>query len=100
MDAIVIAHMTTPASSPFVKDQKPATLPIWREALAGLDWVSLRTSPLFYGCGVPRGDGAAVVLVPGFLASDWYLFEIHAWLASVGCWHAPRRRGAPTSSHR
>ena len=40
--------------------------------------------PIFYGCAVPRGDGSAVVLVPGFLASDWYLFEIHAWLARIG----------------
>ena len=75
--------MTMP-SSPFVKDQQPASVPIWREALAGLDWMSLRASPVFYGCGVPRGDGAAVVLVPGFLASDWYLFEIHAWLTRIG----------------
>jgi len=43
-------------------------VPIWRERLAGLDWLALRTSPVFYGCGVARGDGAGVVLVPGFLA--------------------------------
>src|SRR4030095_4208997 len=82
-DAIAFGPMTTPAS-PFVKDQQSAPVPIWREALVGLDWLSLRASPVFYGCGVPRGDGAAVVLVPGFLASDWYLFEIHAWLARIG----------------
>lgn len=76
--------MTTSASSPFVKDQQPAPVPIWREALVGLDWLSLRTSPVFYGCGVPRGDGAAVVLIPGFLASDWYLFEIAGWLTRIG----------------
>ena len=76
--------MTSPTASPFVKDQQPASVPIWRETLAGLDWFSLRTSPVFYGCDVPRGDGAAVILVPGFLASDWYLFEIYAWLARVG----------------
>ena len=50
-------------------------MPIWRESLAGLDWLALRTSPVFYGCGVPRGDGAGVVLVPGFLGTDWYLLE-------------------------
>lgn len=81
--------MMTPASpfvpgSSFVKDQQPAPVPIWREALAGFDWLSLRAAPVFYGCGVPRGDGAAVVLVPGFLASDWYLFEIHGWLGRMG----------------
>ena len=83
VDAIAFGSMTIP-SSPFLKDQQSASVPIWREALAGLDWVSLRASPVFYGCGVPRGDGAAVVLVPGFLASDWYLFEIHAWLTRIG----------------
>jgi triacylglycerol lipase len=84
VDAFTFVRMTTSASSSFVKDQKPAPVPIWREALVGVDWLSLRSSPIFYGCGVPRGDGAAVVLVPGFLASDWYLFEIHAWLARIG----------------
>lgn len=75
--------MTAPGS-PFVKDQQPAPVPIWREGLVGLDWLSLRAAPVYYGCGVSRGDGAAVVLVPGFLASDWYLFEIHAWLDRIG----------------
>ena len=40
--------------------------------------------PLFYGCGVPRGDGAGVVLVPGFLGTDWYLLELHGWLGRLG----------------
>jgi len=90
-DAIAFARMTTSASSPFVRDQQPAPVPIWREALVGLDWLSLRTSPVFYGCGVPRGDGAAVVLIPGFLASDWYLFEIAGWLTRIG-YRAPLSR--------
>lgn len=72
------------AQPSFVKDQKPAAVPIWREALVGLDWASLRGSPLLYGRGVPRGDGSAVVVVPGFLFSDWYLFELRAWLRRIG----------------
>ncbi len=59
-------------------------MPIWRETLAGLDWLALRASPVFYGCGVPRGDGSAAVLVPGFLGTDWYLLEIYGWLRRVG----------------
>ena len=45
--------------------------------MIGLDWLSLRTSPVFYGFGVPRGDGSAVILVPGFLATDVYLWEMN-----------------------
>ena len=68
----------------FDVDERPAPVPIWREALAGVDWLALRTSPVFYGCGVPRGDGAPVVVVPGFLASDWYLLEMYFWLGRIG----------------
>jgi pimeloyl-ACP methyl ester carboxylesterase len=68
----------------FDMDERPASVPIWREALAGVDWLALRTSPVFYGCGVPHGDGAPVVVVPGFLASDWYLLEMYFWLGRIG----------------
>jgi hypothetical protein len=53
---------TAPAPS-FSRDQQPASVPLWRESLFGLDWLALRASPVFYGIGVPRGDGSAVVLV-------------------------------------
>src|SRR5258705_11591443 len=76
--------MATAPSPGFTRDQRPAPVPIWREGLAGLDWLALRTSPVFYGCGVPRGDGAAAVLVPGFLGTDWYLLELYGWLAPPG----------------
>ncbi len=76
--------MATAPSPSFAPDQRPASVPIWRESLAGLDWFALRTSPVFYGCGVPRGDGAGVVLVPGFLGTDWYLLELHGWLGRLG----------------
>jgi pimeloyl-ACP methyl ester carboxylesterase len=73
------------AESPsFARDQQPAQLPIWRETLFGLDWLALRASPVFYGLGVPRGDGSAVVLVPGFLGTDWYLLELYGWLGRLG----------------
>lgn len=59
-------------------------LAFWREALVGLDWMSLRTSAVYYGFGVPRGDGSAVVVVPGFLGSDRYLMELYYWLDRLG----------------
>lgn len=71
-------------SSRFHTDERPASVPIWREALAGFDWLTLRASPLFYGLGVPRGDGSAVVLVPGFLVTDVYLAEMYWWLRRIG----------------
>lgn len=48
------------------------------------DWLALRTSPIFFGRGAARGDGAPVVVVPGFLGSDGYLFELNGWLARIG----------------
>lgn len=59
-------------------------LPIWRESFALVEWLYLRASPVYYGCGVPRGDGQPVVVVPGFLSSDTYLLELWQWLRRIG----------------
>lgn len=59
-------------------------LPLWREALLGLDWLSLRASAVYRGIGIPRGDGSAVVVIPGFLGSDQYLGDLYTWLRRVG----------------
>jgi triacylglycerol lipase len=72
------------ATTDFHRDERPAAVPLWREALFGLDWLALRSSPVFYGWGVPRGDGGPVVVVPGFLASDFYLLELFWWLRRIG----------------
>ena len=61
-----------------------AALPLWREALMGLDWLSLRASAVYRGIGVPHGDGSAVVLIPGFLGSDRYLGDLFTWLRRIG----------------
>ena len=58
--------------------------PLWKESLWPVDWLALRVSPVYYGLGVPRGDGSPVVLVPGFMGTDIYLAEMHMWLARVG----------------
>lgn len=68
----------------FDVEERPASVPIWREALFGFDWLSLRTSPVLYGCGIPRGDGSPVMVVPGFLGSDLYLVEMYYWLGRIG----------------
>ena len=64
--------------------QASTALPIWREALLGIDWLSLRMSPVFRGSGVPLGDGAGVVVVPGFMGSDQYLGDMNSWLRRIG----------------
>jgi pimeloyl-ACP methyl ester carboxylesterase len=40
--------------------------------------------PLYYGFGVPRGNGSGVVIIPGFLGTDLYLMELHGWLERIG----------------
>ncbi|MEX0681923.1 MAG: alpha/beta fold hydrolase [Dehalococcoidia bacterium] len=64
--------------------QASTALPLWREALLGIDWISLRMSSVFRGDGIPRGDGSGVVVVPGFMGSDQYLGDMNAWLRRIG----------------
>jgi pimeloyl-ACP methyl ester carboxylesterase len=68
----------------FLRDQEAAQRPLWREAFVGLDWLALRSSPVYYGIGVPRGDGSAVIVIPGFMGTDAYLQEIFYWLRRIG----------------
>jgi triacylglycerol lipase len=72
------------AQNTFHKDMQSAERPIWLEALAGLDWVALRASPVYYGLGAPRGDRSAVIVVPGFMGTDHYLMEMYYWLHRIG----------------
>ncbi len=67
-----------------VKGHESVDVPIWREAFAGADWLRLKASKAYYGFGIPHGDGAPVVLVPGFLAVDIYLMELYLWLCRIG----------------
>jgi pimeloyl-ACP methyl ester carboxylesterase len=66
------------------KKPKALTLPLWREAFTGIDWLALKASPVFYGLGIPRGDNSPVVLIPGFMGNDWYLLELYFWLKRIG----------------
>src|SRR3954447_24922015 len=65
-------------------ESRSVPLPIWQELLVGVEMVYLRISPVYWGYGVPHGDGAAVVVIPGFLGTDLYLMEFRAWLRRVG----------------
>jgi pimeloyl-ACP methyl ester carboxylesterase len=69
---------------PSFKEEKPAHLPIWQEWIAGVELAFLQISPIYWGYGIPHGDGSAVVLVPGFLSTDLYLTQFAIWLRRIG----------------
>jgi triacylglycerol lipase len=64
-------------------DLKPDLLP-WTEALFAAEVLLLHATPVYYGFGVPRGDGSGVVIIPGFLGTDLYLMELRGWLERIG----------------
>ncbi len=66
-------------------------IPIWGEARFAFEHASLRRHPVFRGEGVARGDGAPVLLVPGFLAGDVSLGVMAQWLDRIG--YRPCRAG-------
>ncbi len=66
------------------QDEAEALVPLWQEALFGVEVLLLRATPAYYGFGVPRGDGSGVVIIPGFLGTDAYLMEMYAWLQRMG----------------
>jgi pimeloyl-ACP methyl ester carboxylesterase len=71
--------------------QVPQPLPDgswWGRPLAETRWLleaaRLLGDPVFHGNGVPRGDGAPVVLMPGFLGGDQTLAVLALWLRRIG----------------
>ncbi len=75
--------MASPRSD-YQQDHAEADITIWKEALFGADILLLHSSPVYYGLGIPRGDGSGVVLVPGFLGTDRYLKQLRSWLERIG----------------
>ena len=76
--------MAPPPAGSFQQEVAEADVTIWKEALFAADLLLLHSSPVYYGLGIPRGDGSAVVLVPGFLGTDSYLTQLHSWLGRIG----------------
>lgn len=56
-----------------------------------LELARLLADPVYRGAGVPRGNGAPVLLIPGFLAGDASLSVMHGWLERMG--HRPHYAG-------
>ena len=72
-------------SSPIrTQEYQEANLPILGEVLFAAELVLLHAAPLYYGLGIPHGDGSAVILLPAFLCPDAYLTPLHQWLKRIG----------------
>jgi triacylglycerol lipase len=56
----------------------------------------LMVDPVWHGAGIPHGDGRPVVLMPGFLAGDYTLGVMAAWLRRIG--YRPRFSGFVTNT--
>lgn len=54
------------------------------ELAIGVELAMLHISPVYWGWGIPRGDGSAVVLIPGLGGGDFYLAELRCWLKRIG----------------
>ena len=76
--------MAPPPAGPFQAEKAEADITIWKEALFAADLLLLHSSPVYYGLGIPHGDGSAVLLVPGFLGTDSYLNPMYSWLGRIG----------------
>jgi pimeloyl-ACP methyl ester carboxylesterase len=78
------------------REYEPVASPIWSELLAGVELGFLWVSPVFLGYGIPHGDGSGVVLVPGFLGTDFYLAQLRSWLGRIG--YRPYYSGISTNA--
>jgi len=76
-----LVHLPATTAAPAMETAMP---PIWKETLWPLEWLALRLSSVYFGLGIPRGDGSPVVLVPGFMGTDAYLLELYLWLKRTG----------------
>ena len=66
------------------KRSRAVQTPIWQELLVGIEILSLRVSPVYWGFGIPHGDRSAVVVIPAMMGTDLYLAELRAWLGRIG----------------
>jgi pimeloyl-ACP methyl ester carboxylesterase len=67
----------------------------WGRHVSEFRWTAelavLTLDPVFYGMGVPHGNGKPVLLIPGFLAADASLSVMGGWLFRLG--YKPRFSG-------
>jgi triacylglycerol lipase len=84
--ASILPGAMTPAAQD--SPSEPAEALWWGNHLGELRWqldaLRLLAHPVLRGRGVPRGDGRAVLLLPGFLAGDYTLAPLAIWLRRIG----------------
>ncbi len=74
-----------PKAQPFLQHgELPCNSPIFSEPLCALEFLALRLSPAYNGLGITRGDGSAVVIIPGLLGTDLNVYELYGWLGRIG----------------
>jgi pimeloyl-ACP methyl ester carboxylesterase len=84
--------LTNPIESAAFDPQVPPAPPPpdrwWGNHLGELRWQlelsRLLVDPVYYGLGIPHGDGAPVIAIPGFLAGDASLAIMRDWLSRIG----------------
>lgn len=78
----------TAAFDPSAAPSPPPPERWWGNHLGELRWqlelYRLLADPVFFGQGIPRGAGAPVLAIPGFLAGDASLALMRSWLWRIG----------------
>ena len=74
-------RQTPPPTGRFHTDERTAWTPAWREMLTPAQLLTLALLPR--GSELPRGDGAPVLLVAGFLTKGGYLELLRRWLGTL-----------------
>lgn len=65
--------------------------PLLAEGLWGVEAGALSVSPVWWGSGVPGGNGLGVLLIPGLMAGDSSVAALEDWLRR--CDYRPTRSG-------
>lgn len=92
-----MAALGDAAFDPVPPPPEPAPPPErwWGDHVGEVRWqlelARLLVDPVFRGRGIPYGDGAPALLVPGFLAGDASLQVMRGWLGRIG--YAPSASG-------
>jgi triacylglycerol lipase len=53
------------------------------ELLLPVEFLFLHVSLLYYGFGIPHGDGSAVILIPGLAGMDEFMLPMYLWLSRI-----------------
>jgi pimeloyl-ACP methyl ester carboxylesterase len=95
LDSLVPDSVIDSAFSPTPPGTEEPQRRWWGRHISEFRWQAelamLTLDPVFYGIGVPHGNGQPVMLIPGFLAADMSLSVMGGWLFRLG--YRPRRSG-------